>query len=75
MTVKIEDINCDPITMDEAEKTIRQLFMVLLETQNIAIERGDKLIALKEDKLRHYQDELVSSSQWVIAPRPEEPKP
>ena len=51
MTVKIEDVELVPATIDEANLTIRQLMILLIETQNIAIERGDKLITLNEEKL------------------------
>lgn len=70
MTVKIEDIDCVPITMDEAKITIRQLLMVLLETQNVAIERGNKLIEANERLLAIALNGEIS---WSIASK-EAPK-
>ncbi|MGB1214627.1 MAG: hypothetical protein ACPG4X_14780 [Pikeienuella sp.] len=48
-----ENINTQPVTIDEARLTIHQLLLALVETQRIAIERGNELIELKGLRVRH----------------------
>ncbi len=50
---KLEDIDLLPVTINEARKSIRALLLVLDETQRFAIERGDRVIALLDEKLNN----------------------
>ncbi len=46
-----DTLNIDPCTLEDARRTIKTLLERLLHTQEIAIDRGSKLIALNEEKL------------------------
>ncbi len=46
-----DTLDIDPCTLEDARRTIKTLLERLLHTQEIAINRGIKLIALNEEKL------------------------
>ncbi len=45
------DLDIEPCTLEDARKTIRTLLERLIAVQEIAIDRGTKLIAFNEEKL------------------------
>ena len=47
----MDDLDLEPATIEDARKTIKVLLERLLNAQEIAIDRGNKLIALNEEKL------------------------
>ena len=48
----MDTIDLAPGTLEDARETIGELLKWLLHTQAIAIDRGTKLIAANEEKLR-----------------------
>ena len=46
--ISIRDVDINPVTLDDARNTITNLLYMLIETQGIALMRGDELIRLKE---------------------------
>lgn len=49
------DLDIESCTLEDARKTIRVLLEALIGAQEIAIDRGSKLIALNEEKLEHHR--------------------
>lgn len=47
----MNDLDLEPCTIEDARKTIKILVEKLIYTQEIAIDRGDRLIALNLGKL------------------------
>jgi hypothetical protein len=46
-----DTLDIEPCTLEAARKTIGGLLLRLIHTQEIAIDRGNKLIALNDEKL------------------------
>ncbi len=49
--LELECLDIEPCTLEAARKTIRELLLQLIHTQEIAVDRGSKLIALNEERL------------------------
>ncbi len=47
----MDKLDLEPCTLEDARRTIKTLLERLIFTQEIAIDRGNKLIALNEEKL------------------------
>ena len=63
----MNDIDLSPATLDDVRKSIEQLLTELVRTQRVAIDLGNKLIALNDERLRRDGDwRLRRDGGWVL---------